>query len=213
MTSVVGPPVRIGAGGLPVRALRGRAVGVITLACFALGWTGVGVTSLPGAVAASVAVAAAALSVLGVIGAVRVFRRLAADSVHATHSDADVRPGGSRLVAAVVGAEFVGVLLLARLLPLTGHGDIVPVAVCLVVGVHFFPLARLFEVPLYLRTAVALCAVAAATAPCAVLTDRAELWTLVPGAGAAVSLYVTCAALLRSCWTPHRASSLGLRSP
>ena len=106
----------------------------------------------------------------------------------------------------------VGVLF-ARLLPLTGHGDRVPAAVCLVVGEHLFPLARLFEVPLHLCTAVALSAVAAATVPLAVLTGRAEWRTLVPGARAALSLHLTCAALLRSCRTPHRVTPGRFRSP
>jgi hypothetical protein len=195
MTSVVGSNVPADAGGPSIPELRGRAIGVVALAAFALGWTALGVTTLPAAGAASVLVVSSTLSVVVVLGAVRVFLQAAASR---SRSAAGYRPGGARLVAAVVGAEVVGVILVARVLPLTGHRDVVPVAVCLVVGVHFFPLARLFHVPLYHRTGVALCAVVAATAPLVVLTGRTEMWTLVPGLGAASSLHLTGAAMLRS---------------
>lgn len=43
------------------------------------------------------------------------------------------------------------------------HAELIPALVCLVVGVHFFPLARLFDVPRYRLTGSALVIVAAAT--------------------------------------------------
>ncbi|MGW0228475.1 hypothetical protein ACWDWO_09200 [Actinopolymorpha singaporensis] len=79
----------------------------------------------------------------------------------------------------------------------TGRPEVIAPVVCLGVGIHFFPLRRLFAVPLYDATGLALCAIAVATAIAAPLSGNAALWTLLPGVGAAITLYATGALLLR----------------
>jgi hypothetical protein len=69
--------------------------------------------------------------------------------------------------------------------------------VCAGVGVHFIPLARLFHVPAYYVTAGALCLIAIATFAIAPSTSTPALWTLLPGIGAALILYITSGVLLR----------------
>ncbi|MEV4823137.1 hypothetical protein [Micromonospora sp. NPDC049274] len=62
----------------------------------------------------------------------------------------------------IVIVEFVAAGLGAAVLVAAGWSAYVPVLVCLIVGLHFFPLAPLLADPLLRPLGVALCAVAAA---------------------------------------------------
>jgi len=180
---------------------RGRAVGIAVLAYFALAWTGWGMsTGVPSALEAPTIAVAALGSVALLVTAVLMYRR-AASLPHGPDA-AGGRTAGRRF-GIIVGVEFGGLFLLAGLLAGTGHPQLVPAVVCFGVGVHFFPLRRLFHVPIYDRTGVALCLVALATAVAAPLADHPALWTMLPGIGAALTLYSTCALLLRTTHT-HR---------
>ena len=97
-----------------------------------------------------------------------------------------------------MAAEFIGLAVIARVLALLDRPELVPLIVCLGVGIHFFPLARLFHVPIYVRTGTALCAIAVVTVVLAPLLGMPALWTVVPGFGAALTLDVTAALLARS---------------
>lgn len=75
--------------------------------------------------------------------------------------------------------------------------ELIPAAGALVVGLHFFPLATLFRVPLYHATGAALCSVAVATPLVAApLGAQTAAWQVVPGVGAAVILWATSAVLV-----------------
>jgi hypothetical protein len=52
----------------------------------------------------------------------------------------------------IFGIEGGLIALISTLLGRSGHGDWIPGAVALIVGVHFLPLAYVFEVPLYYWT-------------------------------------------------------------
>ncbi|MBM7490251.1 CHASE2 domain-containing sensor protein [Micromonospora luteifusca] len=62
----------------------------------------------------------------------------------------------------IVVAEFAAAGLGAAVLAAAGWSEYVPVLVCLVVGLHFFPLAPLLRDPLLKPLGVAMCLVAAA---------------------------------------------------
>lgn len=122
-----------------------------------------------------------------------------------TYRRAASLPGGSRAARGrlvgrrfglVVAAELLGLGVIARLLTATHHAQLTPAVICLGVGVHFFPLARLFAAPIYHRTGAALCLVAVLTAVLAPTTHHPVLWTALPGIGAAGVLYATCALLV-----------------
>ncbi|WP_052488976.1 hypothetical protein [Streptomyces sp. 150FB] len=191
-------------GGLHRAELRGRAAGTGVMSLFALGWTATGISPLPigpGRVVFGVAVV---ISVVCVVLAVRM-SRAAANAPTA----ADTAPDGAgftdkqkkalgRTFGFVVLAEWVGVFIIAAVLGRTGHSDAIPAVIALAVGVHFFPLARLFHVAGYWITGGALCLFALAGLALAPLTSTPALWTLLPGFGSALSLYVTCGYLLRA---------------
>ncbi len=52
----------------------------------------------------------------------------------------------------IFGVECGLIALVSAVLGSSGFGDWIPVAVALIVGLHFLPLARVFEVPLYYWT-------------------------------------------------------------
>lgn len=176
--------------------LRGRAVGTAVLAYFALAWTGWGMSAgVPTAVEAPVTAISALCFLVLVGGAVVVYRRAA--SLPSGHDTAQSRRI-SRRFGIIVAAEFIGLIILAGILAATGHSQLIPAVVCLGVGIHFFPLRRLFNVPIYDRTGAVLCAIAIATAPLATFAHQPALWTMLPGFGAALTLYTTSALLLHA---------------
>jgi len=127
--------------------------------------------------------------------------------------DDEWRPAATRLQRAfgwIVVGSWAAVIVTAVLLGLTGHAAAVAATVCAGIGLHFFPLARLFRVPAYYVTGAALCLLAVATFALAAATSDAALWTLIPGVGAAVVLYATCVALLAE---SKRISSAAVASP
>lgn len=189
----------------PFRApVRGRAIGAVVLASFALAWTSWGMSvGVPTPVETSVT-ALACLGFLVLVGyAVVVYRRAASlPTGHDIHRERQV----GRRFGIIVAAEFIGLFVAAILLTRSGHPEPVPAVVCLGVGIHFFPLRRLFDVPLYDRTGTVLCVIAVATALLAPLTGTPALWTMLPGTGAALTLYSTSALLLNSAH-PQRAGA------
>ena len=193
-TSVVGGPTR--------EQLRGGAVGIAVLAYFALAWTGWGAsTGMPTAVEIPV-ISAAALCTLTLFGGAVFTYRRGASVPPGVHS-AQGRSIGRRF-GVIVAAEFIGLAIIAWIPGVTGHPQLIPAIVCLGVGIHFFPLRRLFAVPIYDRTGTALCVIALATVVLAPVTGQPRLWTMLPGLGAALTLYITCALLLRGNTTGTR---------
>jgi hypothetical protein len=191
-------------GSLHRAELRGRAAGTGVMSLFALGWTATGVSSLPIGAGRVVFGVAVAMSVVCLVLAVRMSRAAAA-----APTAADTAPDGigftdqqkkavGRRFGIVVLAEWAGVFLIVAVLGRTGHSEAIPAVIALAVGVHFFPLARLFHVAGYWITGSALCLFALAGLALAPLTSTPALGTLLPGFGSALALYVTCGYLLRA---------------
>ena len=173
---------------------RGRAAAVLVLAVFALNWSSWGLSAgLPRGVALPATVLAVVCFVVLLVAGVQAWRRASGPP-----------PGTGRLRGRAVGRRFgvvvalelVGLCALALALGRLGLTHLVPAAFCLGVGLHFFPLARLFHVRLYDVSGGALCLLGLATVVLAPLTGVAALWTALPGLGAALTLYATCARLL-----------------
>lgn len=157
-------------------------IGAIACWAFGIAWAIWGITGLSGgAVLAGVAVIAVALAGLSAVTAFRAGatsrpRRLPAD--------------WQRRYNLLVLAEFVIIFLASLALGRTGHAELIPAAICLVVGIHFFPLASIFDMPPYRWTAIALCVVAAIGAGLLGVTGAATGRAVV-GLGAAAVLWVS----------------------
>ncbi len=93
-------------------------------------------------------------------------------------------------VIGIVQGVAIGIAVFA--LVALGQPGLIPSIVCLIVGLHFFPLVRVFDTQLYRWTGIALCALAAVGLVVQTqASDGATLATV--GLGAAVVLWVTVA--------------------
>lgn len=178
--------------------LRGRATGAGVMAFFGLGWMACGVTDMPVTAGRVVFAVGVAVSItFAVLGA-----RLGRGAANAPTTDTEPTAARKKKVgvrfALVVVAEWVAIFVIARVLVSTDHAEAIPAFVAAVVGIHFFPLARLFGVRAYHLTGAAMCTSAGAGAVLAPLTSTDALWTSVPGFGSAAALYATCVYLLRT---------------
>ncbi|MGH3631877.1 MAG: hypothetical protein ACRDRL_31110 [Sciscionella sp.] len=171
--------------------MRGRAAAVFVLSYFTLAWVGWGLSNAARMVATPVLIVTVLLCVAAVIGGVRMFRAGGALTVEPR------QPGMNGRFGLVVVAEFVGLGIAAAVLGATGHSLWLPAVVCAGVGIHFFPLARLFHLRMYYVTGWLLVLIAVATMVIAPLLQApAALWQMAPGFGAAIVLFITTVALL-----------------
>lgn len=181
------------AGELSRERLRGSAVALLVVGGFGFGWAGWGTsTGVPMAVRVPILVLAAIGLVCCILLARRLFRQ-AGQAAPDTDKD-----GGRRIqrrFAIIVGVEFVGLFVIARILSATGHPEAICAVVCLGVGVHFLPLAKLFSVPTYVATGLAMCVFAIVGVGAALGTGNDNLWTIIPGLGASLTLFTTAFAL------------------
>lgn len=164
------------------RDLRRR--GAIILSLFALIWAiGVpGVESMVG----TLAVIVMSLAITGGT----VLMALRGDPSRTTSRSRLVPSDWQRRYNLVGLAEAVTIGLAIAVLVLMGLPVLIPPAVCLVVGIHFFPLARIFDQPQYWWTGVGLCIIAVlGVTTMALGSDDAS--RAVVGYGAAAILWAT----------------------
>jgi hypothetical protein len=136
-----------------VEALRGRATGVLFLSGFGALWFLLGRAasqrlSLP------TACALAAGLVALVAGTVLLRRRSAA--LPASRLDPEEQRQAGRTFGRVNAAQWAAIVLIAVVLGRLHLDAYTPAAVTVVVGLHFFPLARLFRSPQHHVTGAAL---------------------------------------------------------
>lgn len=157
-------------------------IGAIACWAFGIAWAIWGLTGVAGgATLAVVAIVALALA--------------AGAGVIALRSGGSSRPrrlpeNWQRRYNMLVLAQF-GIIFLASLtLGRAGYPELIPAAICLIVGLHFFPLAGIFDMAPYRWTAIALCVVAIIGAGLSVVTGAAPVRAVV-GFGAAAVLWAT----------------------
>ncbi|MEV0649236.1 hypothetical protein AB0I28_28670 [Phytomonospora sp. NPDC050363] len=86
--------------------------------------------------------------------------------------------------------ELAGIAVAAAVLVPTGLAELMPAAVALVVGAHFFPLARVFGQPQYRWTGVGMC-LAAGVALVLFVANLRNPSMAAAGLGTAVTLWAT----------------------
>ena len=169
-------------------------MGIIVCAAMGLTWGGTALGALSTVVALPLLAVGVACSAVLAAGARRVRHAAAALPVPASPGP-DLSQAWHQfnlVVAGEVAAIFVAVIVLGR----SDHAEWIPATICLVVGLHLIPLARLFRVPLYYATAAALCLLAATTMVLGAAGAPEALWQLLPGFGVALVLWATGAMLL-----------------
>ena len=176
------------------RRLRRR--GAIITSFFAL-YCALGVPGLASASAQLILLAVSlAMTVASVVYAIR------ANSTPTATPPRMLRPNWKlRFYAVGLVQSFVIVVVIVALLGAELLGAI-PAEIVLVVGIHFFPLARIFDQPEYRWTGIGLCVVGAVGLLALALTDDATARNTV-GIGAALVLWATSLAVSRSASRSH----------
>lgn len=136
------------------RGLRRR--GTLVLSVFAVVWAFAGASGLASSGAAlAVEILAVPLTAVAVFLA---YRKGAAPSPRLV----DLPRNWARAVGVVNGVEVVAIFAVIAASNAAGHPGLIPAAIALVVGLHFFPLARFYDQWQYKGTAVLLSVVGAA---------------------------------------------------
>jgi hypothetical protein len=166
-----------------------RRRGALVLAVFGAVWSAAGASGLSafGNAPTIVLAATVGVSVCAVLVAIRSGRRPA--------KRVRLPPGWNRQVGWVNLAELVAIGMAWALLVQAGLPQLLAPVVCLIVGLHFLPLARPFDQPLYRWTGVCLAVVAViGFVVLAVGIDGGATRSVV-GFGAAVTLWTSSFAL------------------
>jgi len=101
----------------------------------------------------------------------------------------------------VFGAEIALIVVISSVLSRIGHETLIPPAIALIVGLHFLPLARLFHLPIYSATGIAMSLLAVGCLVAVLLGLRLGglslfVWSSVVGVGNALILWSTAIYLL-----------------
>ena len=176
------------------RRLRRR--GAILTSFFALYWA----LGVPGLASASAQLTLLAVSLAMTV--VSVTYAIRANSTPTATPPRMLRPNWTlRFYAVGLVQSFVIVVVIVALLRAELLGAI-PAVIALVVGIHFFPLARILDQPEYRWTGIGLCMVGAVGLLALALTDDATARNTV-GIGAALALWATSLAVSRSASQSH----------
>lgn len=157
-------------------------IGAIACWGFGVAWAIWGLTGISGRVALVIAVVVSI--VLAAATAAVAFR--ASESPAKRRLPADWK----RRYHLLVLAQFVTIFLASLTLGRMGYPEAIPVAICLIVGIHFVPLAGIFDIEPYRGTAIALCAVAVTGGGLLAVTGAAAVRAVV-GLGAAIVLWAS----------------------
>lgn len=160
--------------------------GALMLTGFAFAWTAAGASALPWAVLGWAVIAGAAATALLVGRA----------ALRTNPGGADPPPDVMRRFGAVNIAQAVAIAAVVATFIAAGTEAFIPAAVCLIVGLHFIPLAPAFRQSLYRRLAAELGLIAVVGFVVALIEPAAAL--PVVGLGAASALVEIAGRLIAS---------------
>lgn len=163
----------------------------LILGAFAFMWFGWGQAGASKALGALLLVGSGVAFAIAAAGGVETFRNRHTPSAF---SDEPTR----RRYGAVVGIESAAAFVGAAILGGVGAGAYIPVWICAVTGLHFFPLSRVLKSPPVRALGVAVTAVAAGALLVGLVTNVAP--GNVTGAGAGVALIAFSALSLLGGW-------------
>jgi hypothetical protein len=178
---------------IPRIALQSLAGGLALMALFTCMWGWWAFAGLTPALGTTVAVIYSALSAIFVIEAIRM---LSAARAYPTHVDehpgnaestSRPRENGGTWFGIIFGAEGVAIFAVCAILGATGNTDYINPAIALIVGLHFIPLAWVFQrtIDFYVAVWFILAATAGIVAIASGLMPVALVWSLVSIAAAA----------------------------
>ena len=130
---------------IPASAIRGIATGLFMMAFFTGLWSGIAYGGLQLSIFKFVLVIFLFLIILFVVNGIRFFRiaKLFPESL----SDEEVaeKKKMGKWFGIIFGAEGLGIFLAVNIVINLGHPDLIIPAIALIVGLHFYPMAKIFK--------------------------------------------------------------------
>ncbi|WP_143447551.1 hypothetical protein [Kineosporia sp. R_H_3] len=167
----------------PPVAVRSLAGGLLLMAGFTVGWASLAPYGWTGAAATGPVVLAVAAALAFAAGAVALFRDAGRFPPVTDAVEADRGRRIGRAYGLTFGVEGLAIFVVAATLSRTGNVDYQVPAIALVVGLHFYPMARIFDRTVDLWIASWVVAVAALG-----LAAVAGAWAAVPAVWSAVGV-------------------------
>ena len=185
----------------PTPSRRDRGLTTLIEGFFASAWFGWG-HAAPSGLETWLTVGGIAALLLATAGAVVAFR--GAGSTAALRDRDSARRYGM-----TVGVEFTLAGIGAGILGGTGHPKFIPVLVCAIVGLHFFPLAPVLGDRMLRPLGVLICVVAVAALVTALTTDTAASTVTGFGAGSLLFIFGLIALVLGVTEQPQTSATTG----
>jgi len=148
---------------VPAAAVKGVASGLYMMAVFTLVWTGIAYQGLRGSAYALVLVVFVVFAVTFIVKGSAIYKLAKLFPGIESEEEKAEEKRMSKWFAIIFGAEGLLIFIAANVVINLKHSELVIPAIALVVGLHFFPLARVFKrtVDYYLATWSTIIAVAA----------------------------------------------------
>lgn len=181
---------------IPGAAIRGTASGVIFMALFGTLWAYTGVMGLQGWGTVFLLILAVAIGGFLFIGAGSLIRASRKLTNQGMKSDARFSKQLKVKFNLIFAAEGIAIFIAVAICNAIGHSELIPILIAIIVGIHFFPLAPLFQVKLYYITGALLCLLAVCTwlfAPINVTVGENQInaYMSIVGIGSAIILWGT----------------------
>ncbi|WP_432523717.1 hypothetical protein [Kineococcus sp. SYSU DK006] len=173
-------------------AVEGLVTGLVLMAVFTVAWAANTLSTWPGAIGWAITAAGGLAAAWFTATAVRLVRARGSFAGPPPEQDRQYRRRSGRAFGLVFALEVVAIVVAADLLNATGHQDLVLPVIALIVGLHFYPMARIFRRRIDVWLASWLCGVAVAGIVAVLATDLpvAPVWGAVAvGAAATTASY------------------------
>jgi len=148
---------------MPQVALKGIATGLCLMAVFTLIWSGIAFGGLHTGSYWPLLLIFPLFSILFIVNAVRLFSIVKYFPALVSPEDIAREKSTGKWFGIIFGAEGLGIFIAINVVVNLGHPELTIPAIALVVGLHFFPLAKVFRrtVDYYLATYSTLIAITA----------------------------------------------------
>jgi len=139
---------------IPAAAVKGIASGLLMMACFTLIWTGIAYAGLHGTAYAWGLIVFLILAIVFVSNGISLFRL--AKHFPKVESEEDKAEGKKMGMwfGIIFAAEGLGIFIAINIVTNMGHPELTIPVIALVVGLHFYPMAKIFKrtIDYYLAT-------------------------------------------------------------
>ncbi|NEW00474.1 hypothetical protein GYH73_000950 [Bacillus megaterium] len=145
---------------IPRAAVRGTASGVIFMAFFGTLWAGIGIRGMQGWEFPVLITLSLLIGVILFIGAIVLIKNSRQLTNEVIKKDGNRWRKKNRWFGIIFSLEGLFIAIAAYICVSTNHLNLFVPIMAFIVGAHFFPLASLFQVPIYYITGTLLCLLA-----------------------------------------------------